>query len=65
MSNDGYIINNNSNEDENPITSEVHAVSGVTTNYTYKHGKVGMTYSITVLGKNVAGSTSSTVSVGV
>jgi hypothetical protein len=65
LSNDGYILNINQNEDENPITSEIHATSGVTTHYTYKHGKVGMTYSINVLGKNVAGSTSSSVFVGV
>ena len=65
LSNDGYILNINQNEDENPITSEIHATSAVTTHYKYKHAKVGMTYSITVLGRNVAGSTSSLMSVGV
>ena len=55
----GYPINNNQNEDSVAITSL--STSG---SYKYKNGNVGTTYSVTVIGFNVAGSTSSTVQIG-
>lgn len=55
----GYVIYNNSNFNNSVLTSELSNIN----NYTYKQGLYGKTYSITINGVNVIGTTSSTITV--
>ena len=57
----GFIISNNQNFNEIPYTNN----QVLTTFYNYKSAITGTTYSITVIGSNVVGSTSSVIFVGV
>ena len=61
FSDGGYQIYNNQNEDDVVLTKELKN-SG---SYTYKFGKPGTTYSITITALNVAGQTSSLISVAI
>ena len=55
----GYVVYNNSNFNNSVLTSELSNIN----NYTYKQGLYGKTYSITINGVNVIGTTSSTITV--
>lgn len=55
----GYQIYNNPNFNESVTTGEFINVN----RYRYTHAEPGLTYSVTVTGKNVAGTTSSTINI--